>query len=190
MGKCHFLGGELRGLWSPKYWLLSMNWKDSLLGLSEEANFCLQHWTHEAAKGWPKPPFLISATVGMLGVLKKVNFSICWRGALARLLRRAPSPLWEDFSRGHHLFAVFILETFSRGRCLFAWDLNIFTWSKSHFAESSVSFFLPLVLKPCWPWCSGSTSFHLPAQGGGGVTIPGSVQEASGWGATRHGLAA
>ena len=29
---------------------------------------------------------------------------------------------------------------------------------------------------------------ECPAQGGGGVAVPGSVQEASGWGATRYGL--
>jgi len=33
-------------------------------------------------------------------------------------------------------------------------------------------------------------ALEWPAQGGGGVTIPGSVQEASGWGPTRYGLVA
>ena len=30
----------------------------------------------------------------------------------------------------------------------------------------------------------------MAAQGGGGVAVPGSVQEVSGWGATRYGLMA
>ena len=33
-------------------------------------------------------------------------------------------------------------------------------------------------------------ALEWPAQGGGGVTVPGSVQEASGWEATRYGLVA
>jgi len=33
-------------------------------------------------------------------------------------------------------------------------------------------------------------ALEWPAQGGGGVAVPGSVQEASGWAATRYGLVA
>ena len=62
--------------------------------------------------------------------------------------------------------------------------------SENFFVEKLYNLKVPNFLHKYVPSYTTVIFWLFPVLGGGGVTVPGCVQEASGWGATRYGLVA